>query len=151
MLEKLHHLLRLPILHIFCKLLIPCKKCSIALCLVPLQPPLVSPMAGFISSCIYFNYHLQHNSTIPPLVQRMWFCQSLDNGRIATERKREQQDWHQQQDLQLQLTCKHWQDDLTFLIYYPTIVKDPKRTPATVSLYLTTTRNCRENSSYQRV
>jgi hypothetical protein len=35
------------------------------------------------------NYHLQHTSTIPPLVQRMWFCQSLDNGRIATERERE--------------------------------------------------------------
>jgi hypothetical protein len=51
--EKLHHLLRLPILHIFCKLLTPWKKCSIALCLVWVQPSLVSPMAGFISSCIY--------------------------------------------------------------------------------------------------
>jgi hypothetical protein len=32
----------------FCKLLIPCKKCSTALCLVPLQLSVLPPMAGFI-------------------------------------------------------------------------------------------------------
>jgi hypothetical protein len=84
---------------------------------------------------ISFTYLLQETDTSPP-VQRTWkeFLPSLDQGRIATT-NREQQDWHQ---LELWL---HWHVNsdrsdvqLPSLVCGPTHAKDPQRTPATVSL-----------------
>ncbi len=50
LLKKLHYLIRLPILHIIFKLFDSMQKCSIALCLVPLQPCLLPPMVGFVGT-----------------------------------------------------------------------------------------------------
>jgi hypothetical protein len=88
---------------------------------------------GF-SMQIAFTYLLQPATTIPP-EQRTWieFLQSLDQGKITT--KRVQQEWEQQE------LWYHWHVNsdrfdvpLPFLICDPTIVKDPKRTSAIVSL-----------------
>jgi hypothetical protein len=79
LLEKLHCLLQLPILHIFCKLLIPCKKCSIAMCFVPLQLSLLPPMAGFVSP----------QARVLPVSSCVW---NLDTFHLSTTRNPDQAD-----------------------------------------------------------
>jgi hypothetical protein len=48
LLEKLHCLVRLPMLRTYCKLFYSMQKCSIALCLVPLRPSLLPLMVSSV-------------------------------------------------------------------------------------------------------
>jgi hypothetical protein len=60
--------------------------------------------------------------------------------------KRAQQDWHQQElGLHWHVNSDRIDIQLPSLVCNPTIAKDPKRTPATVSLSLTS-RSCRKTS-----
>jgi hypothetical protein len=88
--------------------------------------------ANAITICIY--YLVQHPNTIKPM-QRIWkeSVPSLDQGRIAT--KREEQDWHQQERwLPWHVNFERFHVQSASLICDPTIVKDPARTPAKVSI-----------------
>ncbi len=111
-----------------CKLLIPCKKCSITLCLVPLQLSVLPPVVGFIgpqvlpmSSCVQ-NPDTFHSSTTrnPDQADQPCIFHILGiNGIIRTEKL-------------------HWPSPSAYCIYlpspvyyyYPTSAKELKRISA---------------------